>query len=213
MSRNGEDWRRRVICALVAALTLVPVAGRAANTSADRDTREHEYPRLFAELEKAEAVLEGPRKARSILYVFFDANCLYCHLTWKALQPYEAVGLQVRWVPVAYQQPSSAGRAAAIMQAPDRVAALRINELRYNAAEFDGGIEPLAKVSHALAARLQANTRLMQQFGAPGTPALVWKDADGKVRFKAGVPRLSELPQITRLTAQPNDDPELANFR
>ena len=78
---------------------------------------------LFAQLEKADAVVEGARESRHLLYVFFDANCYYCHLTWKALQPYEAVGLQVRWVPVAYQQPSSVGRAAAIMESADRVAA------------------------------------------------------------------------------------------
>jgi thiol:disulfide interchange protein DsbG len=53
----------------------------------------------------------------------------------------------------------------------------------------------------------------MRKFGAPGTPALVWKDRAGKVRFKAGVPRLSELPQITGLPAQANEDPELAKFR
>jgi thiol:disulfide interchange protein DsbG len=203
---------RRDVCALVAALIFCSVEGRAANAPT-RDSREHEYQRLFTQLEKADVVVEGPKKAQSILYVFFDANCFYCHLTWKALQPYERVGLQVRWVPVAYQQPSSVGRAAAIMQATDRVAALRINEVGYNAAKFDGGIEPIAKVSDTVAARLQANTRLMQKFGAPGTPALVWVESDGSVRFKAGVPRLSELPQITRLPAQPNDDPELAEFR
>jgi thiol:disulfide interchange protein DsbG len=53
----------------------------------------------------------------------------------------------------------------------------------------------------------------MRKFGAPGTPALAWKDRDGKVRFKVGVPRLSELPQITGLPAQPNADPDLAKFR
>ena len=205
MSRN--------VWVLVAALAIVSLVGRAADTLAARDTKGHEYLTLFAQLEKTDVVLEGPKKAQSILYVFFDANCFYCHLTWKALQPYEAVGLQVRWVPVAYQQPSSVDRAAAIMEAPDRVTALRVNEVGYNAAQFDGGIEPIAKVSLSVAARIQANTRLMRAFGAPGTPALVWKDPNGKVRFKVGVPRLSELPQITGLSAQANDDPELAKFR
>lgn len=204
---------RRGVWLLVAALTVVSTAGRAADTLAARDIQGHEYQTLFAQLEKTDVVLEGPKKAQSILYVFFDANCFYCHLTWKALQPYETVGLQVRWVPVAYQQPSSVGRAAAIMEAPDRVIALRVNEVGYNAARFDGGIAPMAKVSPSVAAQLQANTRLMRKFGAPGTPALVWKDPNGKVRFKVGVPLLSELPQITRLPAQPNDDPELAKFR
>jgi thiol:disulfide interchange protein DsbG len=168
---------------------------------------------LFAQLEKADAVVEGARDSRHLLYVFFDANCYYCHLTWKALQPDEAVGLQVRWVPVAYQQPSSVGRAAAIMESPDRAAALRQNETGYDRAHFDGAIAPLANVSSARKKSLEANTKLMRAFGAPGTPAVVWKDASGNVQFRAGVPRLSELPALTGLPAQPNDDPELAQFR
>jgi thiol:disulfide interchange protein DsbG len=168
---------------------------------------------LFAQLEKADAVVEGAPDSRHLLYVFFDANCYYCHLTWKALQPYEAVGLQARWVPVAYQQPSSVGRAAAIMESTDRVAALRLNETGYDRAHFDGAIAPLPKASPARIRSLEANTKLMRAFGAPGTPAVVWKDAQGNVRFRAGVPRLSELPAMTGLPAQPNDDPELAQFR
>lgn len=195
-----------------ALLAVVALTAYAADTKVTGNAQQ-KYRALFAQLEKADAVQEGPRGAQRILYVFFDANCFYCHLTWKALQPYEAAGLQVRWVPVAYQQPSSVGRAAAIMQAGDRVAALRRNELGYDAARFAGAIEPAADVSKALAARLQANTRLMRSFGAPGTPAMAWKDAAGAVQFKVGVPRLSELPQITGLPAQRNDDPELAEFR
>jgi thiol:disulfide interchange protein DsbG len=166
----------------------------------------------FAQLEKTDAVAEGATSARHLVYVFFDANCFYCHLTWKALQPYEKAGLQVRWVPVAYQQPSSVGRAAAIMQAPDRVAALHMNETRYDASQFDGGIAPLASVPKSLVAQFRANTKLMRAFGAPGTPLMAWK-SEGGVRFKVGVPRLSELPAITGLPEQRVDDPELAEFR
>ena len=53
----------------------------------------------------------------------------------------------------------------------------------------------------------------MERFGAQGTPALVWKDGAGKVRVMTGMPRLSQLPAITGLPAQKNDDPELAEFR
>jgi thiol:disulfide interchange protein DsbG len=203
---------KRFVSMLIAAMTSImfldvnaaPAAGAA---------QQHEYDALFARLVKTDAVVEGPKNAKRVLYVFFDANCFYCHLSWKALQPYERAGVQVRWVPVAYQQPSSVGRAAAIMQARDRVAALRENEMGYNPAKFDGGITPLADVPKALAAQLQANTRLMQRFGAPGTPAMAWKDAGGNVRFKVGMPRQSELPEITGVPQQPNDDPALAEFR
>lgn len=199
----------RVLAMAAAVVCATPVAG----APPTRDGAQHTEARLFAQLEKADAVVEGPKHSQHLLYVFFDANCFYCHLTWKALQPYEAAGLQVRWVPVAYQQPSSAGRAAAIMQARDRVAALRANETRYDASRFDGGIAPMASVPKALVEQLHANTRLMRAFGAPGTPLVVWKAADGAVRYKVGVPRLSELPAITGLPAQANDDPALAEFR
>ena len=167
----------------------------------------------FARLQRADAVVEGAKDPKFVLYVLFDANCLYCHLTWKAVQPYEKVGLQVRWVPVAYQQPSSAGRAAAIMQARDRVAAMRINETGYDAKRFDGGIAPAHAVPSRLEREFARNTELMKAFGAPGTPVVAWKDANGTVHVKVGVPRLSELPGITGLPAQRNDDPDLAAFR
>jgi len=167
---------------------------------------------LFLQLEKVDVISEGAKDARSELYVFFDPNCYYCHLTWKALQPYENVGLQVRWVPVAYQKPSSVGRAAAIMEARDRKTAMRENESNYDSAHYDGGIKPMDKPPVRLTAQLQANIRLMQEFGAPGTPLLVWKDKNGKVQTKIGVPRLSQLPQITALPEQKVTDPELANF-
>ena len=200
------------MCALVATMSM-PMPGRGAGASTVANAGGREYQALFAQLEKTDVVREGPMNAQAVLYVFFDANCLYCHLTWKALQPYVGAGLQVRWVPVAYQKPSSEPRAAAIMSAADRVAALRMNELRYRASQFDGGIAPMPRVSAAIASELRANTRLMQEFGAPGTPLLVWKDRNGNVRVKVGVPRLTELPQITGLPAQPNDDPELERFR
>jgi len=168
---------------------------------------------LFSTLEKTDAVTEGATSPKRILYVFFDANCWYCHLTWKALQAYEKAGLQVRWVPVAYQKESSTTKAAAIMLAKDRAATFRENETRYRAKSYDGGIAPAKNPPKAIAAQLDANFELMDRFGVSGTPGLVWKDASGKVQVKIGMPRLSQLPAITGLPAQKIDDPELAEFR
>jgi thiol:disulfide interchange protein DsbG len=200
----------RAVATLFAAACIVAGSANAAGMAAGRDVRRPDYRALYAKLEKADVVREGPKATKHVLYVFFDANCYYCHLTWKALQPYVKAGLQVRWVPVAYQQESSLARAAAIMQAPDPATALRKNETVFDLAQFSGGIAPLDKVPSALAAKLRANTRLMQEFGAPGTPALAWKGPDGTVRFEVGLPRLTALPRITGLPPQPEDDPELA---
>ena len=193
--------------AIAVALAAFAVTGALAKVPAAR-----ELPALFATLEKTDAVTEGAASPKRILYVFFDANCWYCHLTWKALQAYEKAGLQVRWVPVAYQKDSSTGRAAAIMQAKDRVAAMRVNETGYRAKSYDGGIAPV-KPSKAFEAQLEANFELMDRFGVSGTPGLAWKDEKGRVQVKTGMPRLSQLPSITGLPAQKIDDPELAKFR
>ena len=197
-----------ILAALLASAAAAPAAEPDGRRPAARG-----LAALFATLEKTDVVTEGATTPTRVLYVFFDANCWFCHLTWKALQPYERAGLQVRWVPVAYQKDSSAGRAAAVMQAHDRAAALRENELGYRAQTYDGGIAPAANVPAALGRQLEANTRLMERFGAQGTPALAWKDGAGKVRVRTGMPRLAQLPAITGLPAQKNDDPELAQFR
>ena len=127
-------------------------------------------------------------------------------MDWKA-------GLQVRWVPVAYQKDNSAALAAAVMGAKDRAAALRENETRYRAKSYDGGIKPAAKVPADLAMDLEDNFTLMGRFGMSGTPALIWKDSKGQVRTHLGLPPLSKLPEITGLPEQKIDDPALAKFR
>jgi thiol:disulfide interchange protein DsbG len=191
---------RRLVLALLALAALPALAQR--NLS-----------ELYSSLEKADAVVEGAKEPKRVLYVFWDANCWYCHLTWKALQPYEKAGLQVRWVPVAYQKDNSGALAAAVMGAKDRVAALRENETRYRPKSYDGGIKPAAKVPADLALQLEDNFTLMGRFGMSGTPALVWKDEKGAVRTNLGLPPLSKLPGITGLPEQRIDDPELAKFR
>jgi thiol:disulfide interchange protein DsbG len=189
-------------------LACAALAATAAVAQPSRD-----LPGLFATLEKADAVVEGAKSPKRVLYVFWDANCYYCNLTWRALQHYEKAGLQVRWVPVAYQKDNSAALAAAVMGAKDRAAALRENETRYRPKSYDGGIKAAAQVPADLAIELEDNMTLMGRFGMSGTPALVWKDEKGAVRTNLGLPPLSKLPAITGLPEQKIDDPELAKFR
>jgi len=168
---------------------------------------------IYAELEKSTFIAEGAQKSpKATVYVFFDPNCPFCHFAWKGFQAYEAAGLQVRWIPVAYLMETSTGKAAAILQAKDRLAAFTENEQKYVLKNHEGGIKP-AKPSAASLKVLQANSELMHQLGITGTPAIVWKDAQGKIQMKPGMPRLSEFPAITGLPEQPNNDPELARFR
>jgi thiol:disulfide interchange protein DsbG len=173
---------------------------------------EPDYAAAFSDMENTAYITEGVNKnPKGVLYVFFDPNCPFCQLTWKALQPYEKAGLQVRWVPVAYLGPTSLPKAIAIMAAADKTAAFRANEL-----SIGHGNNPPAGFSAEdkpeIAAMLQKNGGLLQKFGLNGTPGIVWKGKSGKVNVKSGMPRLSEIPAITGLPEQTVDDPELARF-
>jgi thiol:disulfide interchange protein DsbG len=169
-----------------------------------------DYEKFWGDLTSAAWVSQGPesKDAKSIMYVFADANCGYCHLTWKALDPYTKVGLQIRWVPVAFLAPDSMPKATALLAAKDSNAAIAESH-----ANFGKKLEDSAPVDEALKAKVEANAKLMDQWEFSGTPVLVYKDKDGKVRTKAGVPPLSELPTMTGLAEQANNDPALAKYR
>ena len=172
-----------------------------------------DFSAAYEQLGKAAFVTEGPARApKNTIYVFVDPNCPFCHYAWRALQPYEAAGLQVRWIPVATLGPTSMPKALEVLAAPDRTAAFRKMEANHGKPWKAAG--KVSEASHPkVAAAIRKNGELMEAFGIEGTPGVVWRDRQGKVHVKAGMPRLSELPGITGLPEQKIDDPALAKFR
>lgn len=172
-----------------------------------------DFTALFQRLEKATYVTEGTAHApKGVVYVFVDPNCPYCHFTWRALQPYEAAGLQVRWIPVATLGPTSLPKAIEVLAAADKTAAFKAMEANHGKPWSPSAQS--AETSHpAQVAALRQNGELMDAFGISGTPGVIWRDKQGKVQVKAGMPRLSELPAITGLPEQKIDDASLAKFR
>lgn len=168
---------------------------------------------MFQALEKSSYVVEGQAtNPKSMVYIFVDANCPFCHYTWMALQPYEKAGLQVRWVLVDTLGPTSMPKAIEVLAASDRTAAFRKMEENHG-KPWTASAQLSEAAQSAVAAQIRRNGELMAQFGLSGTPAIFWKDKAGKVNVKAGMPRLSEIPQITGLPDQKVDDPALARFR
>ncbi|WP_426176882.1 thiol:disulfide interchange protein DsbG [Massilia sp. TWR1-2-2] len=168
---------------------------------------------LFQQLDKSSYVAEGTLSGpTSIVYVFVDANCPFCHYTWLALQPYEKVGLQVRWIPVATLGPTSMPKAIEVMAAADKVGAFRKMEENHGKPWTPSALAS-ETAQPAVASAIRQNGELMQRFGIAGTPGVIWKDKQGKVQVKGGMPRLSELPAITGLPEQRNDDSSLNKFR
>lgn len=168
---------------------------------------------LYQNLEKSAHVAEGTLKdPKSVMYVFVDANCPYCHFTWMALQPYEKVGLQVRWILVDTLGPTSLPKALEVMSASDKGAAFKKMELNHG-KPWTAPAQATAAAQPAAAAGIKNNNALMGQFGIGGTPGVIWKDKHGKVQVKAGMPRLSELAAMTGLPEQKMDDSSLEKFR
>jgi thiol:disulfide interchange protein DsbG len=168
---------------------------------------------LFSQLEKSGFVAEGSVSgAKTTVYVFVDANCPYCHSAWLAFQPYEKAGLQVRWIPVATLGPTSMPKAIEVMVAADKVAAFRAMEANHGKA-WSASAQSSEAAQPGAAAAIRRNGELMQRFGIAGTPGLIWKDKQGKVQIRSGMPRLSEFPAITGLPEQKNDDSALDKFR
>lgn len=168
---------------------------------------------LFKELAQSSHVIEGTRtNPKSVLHIFVDANCPYCHLTWKALQPYMKAGLQVRWIPVATLGPTSMPKAIEVLGAKDKTAAFR--KMEENSGKSWSPAPGFTEEDRPeIAAAIQKNNELMSAFGIGGTPGIVWKDRQGKLQTKAGMPRLSEIPAMTGLPDQKVSDPALARFR
>lgn len=129
---------------------------------------------VLADLPKATWIADG--KGQRIVYIFIDANCPSCALLYRNLRTLiEPQDLQIRWVPVAVVNPTSLGKGAAILQAPDPLAALRYNEEHYRGESYSGGIEediPTTETER----KIRANERLFNRLNIPVVPTMLFED-------------------------------------
>lgn len=156
----------------------------------------------------AEPVTEQTAEAERVIYAFFDPSCPFCHLAWKAFQPYVDKGVEIRWIPVAFLNPESRDKAAAILQGSNPETMLAESMRLFNTEE-----QPATSVKETSRRQLQHNMKLMQRFGIQGTPGLIWADDNGELNIRSGMPKLDEFSHITGLPEQPQTDPELFRFR
>lgn len=179
-------------------------------------TPKPDLSKAWQQLEQSTWFAEGAEDPETIVYVFSDPNCPYCHLMWLANQPYMDAGLQVRHILVGFVTPSSKYKAAAILEADDPTTAFRLNEKNYNSdgpEDQAGGIEPLQDPKPETLAKLKANAKLMYELGIRGTPGVFYKDDDGQVQRVGGLPSLSRLPEMYDLPEQPITDPRLQQYK
>lgn len=148
---------------------------------------------MWKKLENSTWIADGSKDAGRVIYMFFDANCPYCHKFWAMARPWVKAGkVRIRHIPVGLLKPSSLPKAAAILAADDPSAALTRNERSYD----KGGIGAMKDVPEELAEKIKANTRMMKSLGFHATPTVVYRDKDDEVRVIQGVPKPRGLTRV-----------------
>lgn len=141
---------------------------------------------------------DGSDSAPHKAYMIIDPNCVFCHELYQQVKPLIDNGqLQVRWIPVAFRDPTSPGKAAALLNAGSDAAAdklLENNEQGFNDQTESGGLTPLAPNANdpAISAafnKVTQNTAYFSKYGFQGTPTILYKQANGKVMMVPGMPK------------------------
>ncbi|MHB8253308.1 MAG: hypothetical protein ACYDEV_06305 [Acidiferrobacter sp.] len=150
---------------------------------------------LYQSLGNARSITEG--QGSRTLYVFFDANCPYCHLLFSRLKrfggPYHVT---VHEILVGYVTPTSIGKAAALLESHNPPAALMYAETHYSWTKGSdiAPIKPNAATSRALAENMKLDNQLA---GFTIVPVMVYKQANGIIRIRnIGMPPVWKLKKI-----------------
>ena len=163
-----------------------PAAGAAGGQSASFATIEdatiaRKVTETLAKLEGVVDVPAGTPEGR-VATIFFDPRCPYCHAAFKAMHGKVAA----RWVPVAVLGEAEVGAkmAAAILSAPDRVAALT--------TAFAGNGAPSGEVAPEMTTKVNENRDAFASIFAaspnlrPGVPTMFVPRPDGRLAIMVG---------------------------
>ncbi len=155
----------------------------------------------WSRLEHSRWLADGKQNAPRTVYVFTDPNCPFCNKLWSDARPWVDSGkVQLRHVMVGILTPTSAGKAAALLNEKDPSTALATYERNHVAQTSSGlasgrprplddsGLKPLASIPAAIQSQLEGNEKLMMALGLEATPAMVWRDETGTLRIMQGVP-------------------------
>ena len=140
-------------------------------------------------------IAEGHNK--HVIYIFFDPNCPYCHQLYEDLRPWVNHNeVQLRWLPVGVLMATSPGKAAAILEAKNRLAAFRRNEQGFSRASGFGQIPEEPLPNPATKKELLMNAELLSLAGQEAVPDMVFRLKGGTPIIIQGAPPRHILKQI-----------------
>lgn len=150
------------------------------------------YNRL---LEKGTWISEGKDTAPHKVFIFFDANCIFCHVLYENLHKSDLLKsgqLQVRWVPIAFLKKESIAKGAMLIYKRNEAGIMEQNENNFNKQQELGSIKGLEfnqkdKAVQDAYARLRMNNNIFALLGGEATPAWVYKTPKGEYSDVLGV--------------------------
>ncbi|MES2980290.1 MAG: DsbC family protein [Pseudomonadota bacterium] len=162
----------RLIASLIASLALF-LAGCGDKPGATAAAKATSTPvSIEAISSQAEGFTAGSSVSARTVYVFFDPQCPHCNELWEAARPLKAQARFV-WIPVGILNASSTSQGAALLSAPDPVAAMDAHEQSMRARQ--GGITAAGDLPKR--AVVLKNTTLLNSFGFSSIPTIVAKHA------------------------------------
>ena len=142
-------------------------------------------------------IAEG--KGPHVIYIFFDPNCPACNQLNHTFRPWVEQGqIELRWIPVGTLMTTSLGKAAALLEAKNPLAALTENETKFSRETGFGGIaeEPLPR--DATLKRLDNNLDVLKHTVNMAVPTMVFRNKENQATFIQGAPPAGPLGQIVR---------------
>ncbi len=183
--------------AAAALLTLAALDAPAAPVPRQRAGR---APSRWDELAHSHWIADGRDDAPRKVYVFLDANCIYCAKFWADARPWVDSGkVQLRYLMVAVIAPTSAGKAATLLADPDPARRLAAFERSHafgvarmlqggpHASMADANLMP-TPISNDVARTLETNEGFMTALDLRGTPGIVFRGLDGRLVAIGGIP-------------------------
>lgn len=191
--QQNNNWK--TMAAMLLGLVLLWGGTAAAADGGDSPSMRQVAGSLLKDIHRATWIAEG--KGPHVVYIFFDPNCPYCHQLYEETRNRVKAGkVQLRWIPVGTLTATSAGKAAALLDAKDRLAAFYRNENGFDPSGGLGGIGESLGGTPKTEQALRVNEALLARTRFGAVPTMLFRADTGAPVLVQGAPPADKLATL-----------------
>jgi len=191
--QHNKNWKPAA--AMLLGLIMLCGGAAAATRSGHGESMRQVAGSLLKDIHRATWIAEG--KGPHVVYIFFDPNCPYCHQLYDDTRSWVKAGkVQLRWIPVGTLTATSAGKAAALLDAKDRLAAFHRNENRFDPSGGLGGIGESLGGTPKTEQALRVNEALLARTRFGAVPTMLFRADTGAPVLVQGAPPADKLAAL-----------------